>query len=119
MSADVHNIQSYTSMTYWPNLTFPAINLWSAPRINDDGISQQPERINHFTYINRRLNMQLNNLKPIVNSREWVLFEDYKRKILTARREELDTATGNRIFVLQGEIAVLKEDIALRDKINR
>ena len=48
-----------------------------------------------------------------------MLFEDYKREILIARREELDTATGNRIFVLQGEIAVLKEDIALRDKINR
>lgn len=63
--------------------------------------------------------MQLNQLKPLVNSELWNLYTEYTKEKLDSKLNELSNTTDSvQIYRLQGQINTLRSILGIRDDIN-
>ena len=61
--------------------------------------------------------MRHNELRMLVASPVWVLFENLSNARLNELHIDLETATGDRLLILQGQCANIRENLALRSNV--
>ena len=63
--------------------------------------------------------MELDKLKPVVNTQVWPIFTDYLQEKYDAKHKEMDRITDiNDLFKAQGYCQAIREIQELRDRAN-